>query len=825
MDAQEKIEYIRKNISEVALTSPSGPLYLQLYSVGHPDNPEEWTILTVSEQKRILKKLEENGEIKNLQFTDKNGVSLEVVKKRKQEKKTRRSNTLSYIKTTDQFLQNRELFEKFLSILGDFKNIQPKHKYTHTTEERNDDLIQLLMDLGLVEYDWDKIKKQTHREVGNRLIEFGFDGDKVIELNNRITGKNGRIKKEALELIAKEIGDRFTFNKIVETLTDAGVPQSMFVADTKWRAVFYVLSYYATSSSFEDWKHLLKIIEKVTHPLYFGGDEGKSKEVKTKYNAWLKYDKISIDINTGKAYISSTDEEQENGEASDEWYDSDGNTLEPMAYALLPNHLALLWVYWNQIILIVSASEANQALDKDELGKLYLELIGKTEELLEDGKIGNIKKSYKRPFVSLSTSHIEARAKGAGSPLELVSTFLLAITELEPDPTQIGKEMQKNNELVRRVASATRAIGGDKIDIPNLSHSQALFILKMTMHHMSNILGAVATGYILITDEELNAKYILLMDNLDEILNRDDFTELKKLKPEYLPEHLFQAIDEMDVWWECGGQSSVIGFIGDIESAWVRNGQQRFPISLALNEQFTQTKEIIANHKKHKQEKWDHISKKIDEDVKDDTFWKKNGTEKNGKTSEKSTSEPQKIIHEHTHRFENSIQEKEIDLNHKFVEDEVLVKNKKKISLPKFPRTEWSKVEIRFIDKNTVHIQAGEKTATADYEGLGFRNDKNGKPNTAWSFLFQLAKTNGETQTIPSPIPDYIKQHKMALSDRLKTIFKNDTDPFYDFSEANTYKIKLKLLPPTDEEKPDNLGVDDYLKETMTSQYEPEAKE
>ncbi len=65
----------------------------------------------------------------------------------------------------------------------------------------------------------------------------------------------------------------------------------------------------------------------------------------------------------------------------------------------------------------------------------------------------------------------------------------------------------------------------------------------------------------------------------------------------------------------------------------------------------------------------------------------------------------------------------------------------------------------------------------------------------------------------------------LALSDRLKTIFKNDTDPFNDFSEANTYKIKLKLLPPTDEEKPDNLGVDDYLKETMTSQYEPEPKE
>jgi len=215
---------------------------------------------------------------------------------------------------------------------------------------------------------------------------------------------------------------------------------------------------------------------------------------------------------------------------------------------------------------------------------------------------------------------------------------------------------------------------------------------------------------------------------------------------------------------------------------------------------------------------WDYAICKIDES-------KITQKEAPKATAEGVEALTKKVIHEHTHRFENSIQEKEIDLNHKFVEDDVLVKNKKKISLPKFSSTEWSKIEIRFIDKDTVYMKAGQKTATADYESLGFRNDKNGKPNTAWHFLFELAKRNGETQAIPSPVPDSIKQQKRALSDRLKTIFKNDTDPFNDFSEANTYKIKLKLLPPTDKEKPDNLGVDDYLKETMTSQYEPEAKE
>lgn len=160
------------------------------------------------------------------------------------------------------------------------------------------------------------------------------------------------------------------------------------------------------------------------------------------------------------------------------------------------------------------------------------------------------------------------------------------------------------------------------------------------------------------------------------------------------------------------------------------------------------------------------------------------------------------------------------DLNVRNVEDTNIIKGKKKITLPKFSPTEWGKVHIRFIDENNVYITADKKTSTADFEGLGFCNDKNGKPNTAWKFLLELAKNNGETPVIQSPIPDTIKNQKRVLSDRLKTIFKNDTDPFYDFTETNTYKCKIKLTPPITEEKGDTLGVSEYLNETMTSEYE-----
>ena len=158
-------------------------------------------------------------------------------------------------------------------------------------------------------------------------------------------------------------------------------------------------------------------------------------------------------------------------------------------------------------------------------------------------------------------------------------------------------------------------------------------------------------------------------------------------------------------------------------------------------------------------------------------------------------------------------------------EDAVITKNKKRIHLPHFPPTPWKDISIRFLDERNVLIRAGNKTSTVDYEGLGFSDDKSNKPNLAWVFLLGMAKNNGETKTIPSPVPDNIKQIKKQISDWLKKVFKNDTEPFYDFSETNTYKLKITLIPPQSENgnggnNEDRFGSKEYLRETMASKYE-----
>ncbi len=524
-------------------------------------------------------------------------------------KKTRRSNLLSYIKTEDEFLQHRELFQKFMQII-DIRDVKPEHKYRTSTEEANDDLIQLLIDLDLVEYDWDEMKKQTHRVVGNRIIEFEFYGNKIIELHNRISGKSSRIKREALELIARDIGDRFTFYKIVEIFTDLGVPETIFIKDTKWRAVFYILSYYTSSKSEEDYLKALKIIQEIIHPLMFAGDEEKAKETIDKYNKWLKYNNIKIDED-GQIYILPTDEQSELG--MDDWVSIDGKIVEPKSYVIFPNHLAEFWMLLSQVSMLVQAYQSNTPLDREKLENLYLEIIDKIENIVSQNKIGQLSETYERPFTSLATAEVEAIAKKAENSLNLISLLLIDVAKKKPDTKEIAKKLKENNDLIERVRKATKAINGKEIKINELSYEQAVFMLKVIIGRISNILEASYSGYLLMANEKLNAQYITLIDNLKALLKRGDFVKIKKSVPDYLPDNLFENLNDMDIWWENGGKTSILNFYGDIESMWVRAGQQTFPLPQWLVLYLYEIDNNISQLQKTKSKSWSKMMKSIDD--------------------------------------------------------------------------------------------------------------------------------------------------------------------------------------------------------------------
>ncbi|MBT4209583.1 MAG: hypothetical protein HOE19_01565 [Candidatus Komeilibacteria bacterium] len=551
--------------------------------------------------------------------------------KKENTKKTRRSNLLSYIKTVDELLQHRELFQKFMQII-DIRDVKPKHKYKTSTEETNDDLIQLLIDLDLIEYDWDEMKKQTHRVVGNRIIEFEFYGDKIIELHNRITGKNSRIKREALELIARDIGDRFTFYKIVEIFTNLGVPETIFIKDTKWRAVFYILSYYTSSKSEEDYIKALKIIQETIHPLMFAGDEDKTKETIDKYNKWLKYNNITIDKD-GQIYTLPTDDESNLG--IDDWVSIDGKIVEPKSYVIYPDHLAEFWVLLSQVSMLTQAYQSNTPLDRESLENLYLEIIDKIENIVGQNKIGKLSETYERPFTSLATAEVEAVAKKAENSLNLISFLLLGIAKEKPGTKEIAKKLKENDKLIERVRKATKAISGKEIKINKLSYEQAVFMLKIIIGRISNTLEASYSGYLLMVNERLNAQYIILIDNLKTLLKRDDFAKIKKSMPDYLPDNLFENLDDMDVWWENGGKAGMLNFYGDIESMWVRAGQQTFPLPQWLILHLYEIDDSVSRLQKTKSKSWSKMMESIDE--------KKENGEFDFGQNEKNTQQPLQV--------------------------------------------------------------------------------------------------------------------------------------------------------------------------------------
>ncbi len=282
-----------------------------------------------------------------------------------------------------------------------------------------------------------------------------LDIKKVKELLTE-RGKDAIIRTEVLELLARDIAQYKTGQKLVDLLKKYGVPTKMIVyPNTKWKTLFDAFRVLSTSPNRKVNRTLYKIIEAIVHPLFFDGDKNKATEIQKKYNEWLKYDRINID--DGKIYIGPTEEEWDLGMT--EWVDSDGNVFEPQfgVHVIYPNHLAELWVLWNQIVVLVSAYQNNPTLNHNELEKIYLEIIGEAEDIIEYKNIGLLKKIYKRPFTSLATAHIEAKAKKAEGLLELIGAFLVEITALKPDPVEIAKAMEKKSDLIARITAATHS--------------------------------------------------------------------------------------------------------------------------------------------------------------------------------------------------------------------------------------------------------------------------------------------------------------------------------------------------------------------------------
>ncbi len=203
---------------------------------------------------------------------------------------------------------------------------------------------------------------------------------------------------------------------------------------------------------------------------------------------------------------------------------------------------------------------------------------------------------------------------------------------------------------------------------------------------------------------------------------------------------------------------------------------------------------------------WDYAICKIDER-------KINQKEEPQATDAGVEALTKKIIHEHTHRFENSIQEKEIAIS---IDDKRNAsKTKNKFPYPVPAGTEWRQISMNVLKDEKVHIKLPSKEHTATYEEIGF-GKHDGKPSVLWAFFKILAMQNGEISIPDETVKVQYKKQKQQVSDILKNYFSMESDPFHPYKENNSYRTRFTLFSDTVTEK-SKVYADD--KKTQDDRY------
>jgi hypothetical protein len=605
------------------------------------------------------------------------------------------------------------------------------------------------------------------------------------------------------ERIARTIAEHFTTNEIVNVFTDANITtdKSLYA---KWRITLDAFSRVETEEG------LFHILEEFCHPLNFTELSFRDAFIE-KLNAVLTYENLEIRATDRTAKIVSRDFQEEKEETA---LLIDPKIQEPR----LPDVNAS--DYSEKVIELV-ANEFTKALSNWSIRKISEPIVKENPVYTQKNVIGYFEDFFdETPFYTFEDVLQTLRRKDpeAHKTISRIISALLHPLNFDADESKSAKLAEKIGKYLKYDKLHIQEIGDGEYEVfsqeelgeisaPPVSEIEQEEIEKIQdsekIKQNKELIKKIRDTHQLYMDTieifcqnpkkptaDLNDAYLFLSDKIEKML--------EKLNLEHYDISLYRPFNtdlySAEIEWNGSGDEFEIRLGPKLSWDAIRPTLYKVHSDITKILNLSEEDKEMTNEEKRIEEITTLISQK--------RIQKENGDNK-----------PQ----EKTMKIEIS---KMPDLNIKNVDDTNITKGKKKIALPKFSPTAWNKVQIRFIDENNVYITADKKTATADYEGLGFRNDKNGKPNTAWKFLLELSKNNGETPAIKSPIPDTIKNQKRVLSDRLKTIFKNDTDPFDDFSQSKTYKIKIKLIPPTQEPKKDKYGIGDYLDETMTSQYE-----
>lgn len=158
-----------------------------------------------------------------------------------------------------------------------------------------DEKILLLEELGIAKADWEKLKTQTHRTVGSRLISVYFDGEKVGDFVDAVIGRKSFINPRALEHVAASVKDLMSGEKWYNFLIEQGVPPTLFPGKPSKKELLYeTLLTLCSTGDDRDRKVIENIFSGLVHPLIHGGNEELASRHEWEISKLLKYDGLCL---------------------------------------------------------------------------------------------------------------------------------------------------------------------------------------------------------------------------------------------------------------------------------------------------------------------------------------------------------------------------------------------------------------------------------------------------------------------------------------------------------------------------------------------------
>lgn len=177
-----------------------------------------------------------------------------------------------------------------------------------------------------------------------------------------------------------------------------------------------------------------------------------------------------------------------------------------------------------------------------------------------------------------------------------------------------------------------------------------------------------------------------------------------------------------------------------------------------------------------------------------------------------------KIVHEHTHRFENSIQDKDITVSvHNIQNSNSNNKLKSKFPFTIPSGTTWENIYIQFRNDESVTIKVSGHTHNTSFADMGFLDNRSNKPNIQWTLLRLFAKKGGGLPVSSPEAEDKYKKQKQLLSNSLKEYFSIDYDPFKTYNKNDGYVIKINLSYPKTEKANTEYSLNDEIGEMFQS--------